>query len=141
MSTTADLARRWYREVWAPGGERTVADLMAEHVDGYMEGKDIHTRAEFLEERERLLCAFPDLRIEAEDVVEDGEKAVVRWTVTATHQGDSLGIPPTHRRVHFRGLTWMEFKNGRLVRGWDSWNLGALLNTLSEREPAASATT
>jgi hypothetical protein len=31
---------------------------MAEQVDGYMEGRDIHTRAEFLEERDRLIARF-----------------------------------------------------------------------------------
>jgi hypothetical protein len=32
--------------------------------------------------------------------------------------------------VSFRGMTWPEFKDGRSVRGWDSWNLGGLLQTL-----------
>ena len=130
MSTNAERAQRWYKEVWIPGGEATVAELMADNIMGYMEGVDIRSRDEFLTERSRLLQVFPGLEIVADDVIEEGSKVVVRWHVNATHTGDGLGFPPTNRRVSFRGMTWLEFKDGRVVRGWDSWNLGGLLESL-----------
>ena len=113
------------------GGEKTVHELMAEDVVGYMEGVDVRSRSEFLEERRRLLDAFGDLEIRVEDVVEDGSKTVARWHVTARHAGDALGFPATNRSVGFRGMTWLEWKDGRIVQGWDSWNLGGLLQTLT----------
>jgi steroid delta-isomerase-like uncharacterized protein len=131
MSTNADLARQWYKEVWVPGGEATVSRLMAENAVGHMEGTEIRGRDQFLAERRRLMNAFPDLAIVVDDVIEQGPKVAIRWSVTATHTGDSLGIPATHRQVKFRGMTWMEFKDGRLASGWDSWNLGGLLHSLS----------
>ena len=127
MPSNAELSRRWYTEVWRPGGEGTVQELMADTLDGYMEGVDVHTREEFLTERKRLLEAFPDLNIVVDDVIEDGSKTATRWHVIATHKGDSLGFPASNRQVAFRGLTWLEFKDGRIIRGWDSWNLGGLL--------------
>ena len=130
MGTNADRARRWYREVWKAGGESTVQELMADQLEGHMEGVDVHTRQEFLAERQRLLAAFPDLDIVVDDVIEEGGTAVARWHVTATHTGPSLGFPASNRRVAFRGMTWFEFKDGRIVRGWDSWNLGGLLQSL-----------
>jgi predicted ester cyclase len=36
----------------------------------------------------RLLTAFPDLHITADDVIAHGDKIVSRNTVTGTHQGD-----------------------------------------------------
>ena len=131
MSTNAERARRWFKEVWVPGGEATVQELMADHLDGHMEGVDVQTREQFLAERHRLLDAFPDLAIVVDDVIADGAKVVVRWHVTATHKGNSLGFAATNRRVSFRGMTWLEFDNGRIVRGWDSWNLGALIESLT----------
>ena len=130
MATNADLARRWYNEVWKPGGESTARELMADRLEGYMEGVEVRTRDEFLAERARLLAAFPDLVIEVDDVIEQGAKSVARWHVIATHKGAELGFPASNRRVTFRGMTWMEFKDGQIVRGWDSWNLGALLKQL-----------
>jgi hypothetical protein len=44
MNPNAEAARRWYDEVWRPGGESTVQELMAEDVVAYMEGADIRSR-------------------------------------------------------------------------------------------------
>lgn len=66
-----------------------------------------------------------------EDTAADGDQVVVRWTATATHRGNSLGMAATGRRVSFRGMTWLTFSNGMVVEGWDSWNLGALLASLA----------
>ena len=134
MSNNVDCTRRWYKEVWKPGGESTVHELMAEDIIGYMEGVDVRSRSEFLAERRRLLGAFPDLEIVVDDCIEDGSKTVARWHVTATHTGDTLGFPATNRKVAFRGMTWLEFKDGRIVQGWDSWNLGGLLRSLGVPE-------
>jgi hypothetical protein len=30
----------------------------------------------------------------------------------------------------FRGMTWLTFKDGLIVEGWDLWNLGKLLESL-----------
>ena len=130
MSSNVDRTRRWYKEVWKPGGERTVHELMAEDIVGYMEGVDIRSRSEFLAERQRLLAAFPDLEIVVDDYIEEGSKVVARWHVTATHTSDALGFPASNRKVAFRGMTWLEFKDGRIVLGWDSWNEGGLLQSL-----------
>ena len=62
------------REVWIPGGEATVQELMAGNVIAYMEGVDVGSREEFLAERRRLMGAFPDLAIVADDVVAEGSK-------------------------------------------------------------------
>jgi len=132
MSTNAERVRRWYKEVWVPGGEPTVHELMAERLEGVMEGANVETREQFLEQRSILMQTFPDLSIVADDVIAEGDKVAVRWHVHATHKGDGLGFPATGRAVAFRGITWLEFKDGRIVRGWDSWNLGGLLQTLTQ---------
>jgi len=130
MSDNLDRTRRWFTEVWKPQGESTVHELMAEDIIGYMEGVEVRSRSEFLVERRRLLGAFPDLEIVLDDCIENGSKAVARWHVTATHTGDTLGFPATNQKVVFRGMTWLEFRDGRIVLGWDSWNLGGLLQSL-----------
>ncbi len=46
-----------------------------------------------------LLRAFPDLHVTVEDVIAEGDKVVARDTVTGTHQGEYMGLPPTGRFV------------------------------------------
>jgi predicted ester cyclase len=127
----ATIARRWFREVWAEGGERTVDELLAPDAVGWMEGRDVDGIEDYKAARRELLAAFPDLAVTVEDLIAQGDSVAARWSVRATHRGPGLGMTPTNRPVSFRGMTWLEFRNGRVVRGWDSWNQGGLLMSLS----------
>lgn len=124
------LTRRWFRDVWTDQGEAVVDAMMCSDGHGWIEGGFVKSPAEFKVARQQLLAAFPDLAISIEDLIVDGDKVAVRWTVEATHRGGGLGVAPTGRRVAFRGMTWLEWRNGKLARGWDSWNLGGLLQEL-----------
>ncbi|HEV8393424.1 MAG TPA: ester cyclase [Vicinamibacterales bacterium] len=135
MGENETLARRWFRDVWQPGGEATVLELLAGECTGVMEDRIVHGRQDFLDARTLLFGAFPDIAIEVEDVVEQGDKVAVRWRGQATHTGDALGFAATNKTVSFRGMSWLEFEDGKIVRGWDAWNLGALLQSLAP--PAA----
>ena len=132
LSNNTAIARRWFREVWVEGGEKTVDQLLAPDAIGLMEGRVVNGAQDFKDARQQLLDVFPDLAITVDDVVEQENKVAVRWSVQATHRGPGLGMPATNRRVSFRGMTWMELRDGRIVRGWDSWNLGGLVHTLME---------
>jgi steroid delta-isomerase-like uncharacterized protein len=125
------LARRWFEEVWNERRSETIDELMASDAVGHLEGLEAVGPDAFKTARAALLGAFPDMRVTVEDVIADGEHAVVRWRVDGTHHGDDLGFARTGRPVAFRGLTWLRFVDGRLVEGWDAWNQGALVASLS----------
>lgn len=67
---------------------------------------------------ERLYRAFPDLHITIEDVIEEGDKVVVRDTVTGTHLGEFDGRPPTGKSVAYSEIFIMRFANGRIAEIW-----------------------
>jgi hypothetical protein len=62
----------------------------------------------------------------------DREIVLVSGTRASCFSGvrDNLGMAATGRAVDFRGMTWLTLKNGVIVEGWDSWNLGRLLESL-----------
>lgn len=132
------LAARWFDDIWNRRREATIDELMAADATGHMEGEEVHGQAAFKAIRAKLLGAMPDLRIVVEDIVADGDDAVVRWRVTATHKGDQLGIPATDRAVAFRGMTWLKFRDGKIVEGWDAWNQGALIQALLPQAQASA---
>src|SRR5262249_51971218 len=82
-----------------------------------------------------FLSAFPDLQITVEGTVAEGDEVVVRWSVQATHVGDGLGLPATGRAVSFRGMTWIRYRNGKMIEGWDCWNQAGLIQSLRGPEP------
>jgi steroid delta-isomerase-like uncharacterized protein len=129
-----ELARRWFEEVWNARRDDTVRELLADGAVGHMEGGDVVGPDSFLQARAALLGAFPDIQVVVEDVVADGDRAVVRWSAAGRHSGGELGIPPSGRSMRFRGITWMVFRDGKIVEGWDAWNLGALLEACRSPE-------
>jgi steroid delta-isomerase-like uncharacterized protein len=66
----------------------------------------------------RLLRAYPDLHITIEDLIEEGDKVVMRNVVTGTHQGEYMGIPPTGRSVTYNEIFIARFAGGRIAETW-----------------------
>jgi steroid delta-isomerase-like uncharacterized protein len=124
------LGRRWFEEVWNRRRTETIDELMHPQIRGLIEGGVINNREEFKTARAALLAAFPDLHVNVEDCIGQGPSVVVRWTAAGTHTGAALGLSPTGRAVSFRGITWMIFRDGKMVEGWDAWNQGALMQSL-----------
>jgi predicted ester cyclase len=67
-------------------------------------------------------AVFPDLETKVEAVLNDGDLTVVRWSGVGTHQGGQMGVPPTHRRVHFSGIDILRISGGKVVEHWGETN-------------------
>jgi steroid delta-isomerase-like uncharacterized protein len=67
---------------------------------------------------ERLYRAFPDLHITLEDLIEEGDKVVMRDLVTGTHLGEFNGLPPTGKSVSYNEIFIVRVANGRVAEIW-----------------------
>lgn len=65
-----------------------------------------------------LLGAFPDMRLDIEDEVGEGDRVLMRLTLRATHQGEFAEIPPTGREVKVGVLDLFRISSGRLEEQW-----------------------
>jgi predicted ester cyclase len=63
--------------------------------------------------------AYPDLHFTIEDLIAEGDKVVVRNSVTGTHQGEYMGIPPTGKAVTYNEIFIARFVNGRVAEAWE----------------------
>lgn len=125
------LARRWFDEVWNRRRTETIDELLtAESVQlgegGPVRGPDGFRRHSY----EPMIALFPDVRVEIEEAVAAGDAVVVRWRATGTHTGGTPDLPATGRPISAHGITWMRFAGGKLVAGWDAWNVGGLMASL-----------
>lgn len=66
----------------------------------------------------RLHRAFPDLHITVEDLIAEGDKVVARDTVTGTHQGEYMGLPPTGKFITYNEIVICRFADGRIAETW-----------------------
>lgn len=125
------LAHRWFEEVWNQRRLSTALELLTEKSVCRADLGDLVGPQDFITRRyEPFVSAFPDLRVEIEGTVSEGEQVVVRWIASATHTGEGLGFPPTGRKVRFPGMTWIRFENGKMMEGQDGWNIDGLLASL-----------
>ena len=77
-----------------------------------------------------LLAAFPDMRMDIEDLIASGDKTVARVKVTATHQGDFMGVPPTGARVVIQLIDIMRFDDAGLV--CEHWGVTDMLSLMQQ---------
>ena len=67
-------------------------------------------------------AAFSDLALTCEDYILGEDRIAVRWSATGTHDGDGLGMPPTHRRVALHGIDILRIAHGRVAERWGEFN-------------------
>ena len=75
-------------------------------------------------------AAFPDLRMEAEDVLVSGDKAVARVRATGTHQGEFMGMPATGKRVDVQVIDIIRFGDDGLAH--EHWGLMDALGMMQQ---------
>jgi steroid delta-isomerase-like uncharacterized protein len=136
----AALSRRWFEEVWNQRRTATIEELLTPESVGHLETGDVHGVEAFKRVHAEFLAAFPDLRLHVEAVVADGDDVVVRWRATGHHAGNAFGVAATRQPVSFRGMTWMRYRAGKLVEGWDSWNQAGLVHELREAAQTSQET-
>ncbi len=66
-------------------------------------------------------AAFPDLRMEPEDVVASGDKVVARVRATGTHQGEFMGMPATGKSIDVQLIDIMRFGDDGLAH--EHWGI------------------
>jgi predicted ester cyclase len=77
-----------------------------------------------------LLSAFPDIHYSIEDALQVGDRAAVRWSATATHNGRLFGLAPTQKKVTMIGTTIFRVQNGQITELWDIWDEAGLMKQL-----------
>lgn len=127
----AMTTRKTYELINA-GNLDAFGDLLA---DDFVEHEDLPgfapTKQGTLEWFRGLLTAFPDMRMNVEDLVASGDKAVARVTATATHRGDFMGVPATGKSMTIQLIDIMKFDDaGRLSEHWGVADNLALMQQL-----------
>jgi steroid delta-isomerase-like uncharacterized protein len=65
-----------------------------------------------------MFTAFPDMRFTVEDVVAEGDKVVVRYSIQGTHQGPFMGLPATGKAFTTTAIVILRFENGKIAEEW-----------------------
>jgi len=70
--------------------------------------------------------AFPNMMIEVEDMVAEGDKVTARCSVRGKHEGNFRGIAATKSPVEFTGMTIVRIADGKIVEAWNNFDFATL---------------
>lgn len=65
-----------------------------------------------------FIVGFPDLRCEVDDVLEDGDKVIIRSRMIGTNSGSFMCMPATGKRVEVEGNDIDRMRDGRMAEHW-----------------------
>ena len=122
--------RRLIDEAWNKGNLKVIDEVCAPDIVN----NDPMNPVRGLEAQRGLVkkyrTAFPDCRLDVDEIFSASDKVVVRWRYSGTHQGQLEGIAPTGRRVNGTGLTIYHFMGDRIQQVFANWDALGMLQQL-----------
>lgn len=74
--------------------------------------------------------AFSDLNLTIDDLFSTDARVAMSFTITGTHDGEMMGIPPTGKSVSVNGIILSTIEDGRIVEEWEIIDQIALFKQL-----------
>jgi steroid delta-isomerase-like uncharacterized protein len=124
MSTEAnkEIVRRFYEEVFNQRNVKAIDELVhpefLNHDPTPVASRDPESMKQFIH---TITQAFPDHHHAIFDLIAEGDKVVMRCTLTATHQGlfpGFLEMPPTGKSICQRQIHILRVQDGKVAEHW-----------------------
>ncbi|MGQ0679338.1 MAG: ester cyclase [Actinomycetota bacterium] len=127
-----DLMRRYLEQVWGKGD---IGGSAAYLTPGYRRhvGAGI-APLDPVGQQERLQgfrTAFPDVTLQIEQMIAEGDVVAFRFILRGTHRGPFLGIEPTGRVVEVSGMDMVRFEAGLLAEHWGGADIHSIRQQLT----------
>ena len=133
--STKDLKElmRHFVEQWNKGkaaAMKAMDEFTATNVVFHGYGEDIHGIKDYKKSMSEFYDAFPDNHMTINDMVVEGDKIVVRYTLSGTHKGEYMGIPATNKKVTGWVIEIDRIVGGKTVEGWMRFDTLSMMQQL-----------
>lgn len=136
MANNKQIVKRFFEEIWNKGQVDQLDQFLALDYQGYIPLVGKVDRATMRGAVGAFRKAFPDLHIEVQDIVEEGDKLAVRWVAVGTSKGDFMGLKATGAKQTIQGLSYIQLSNGAIARDSAEYDVALLLQGLGISLPA-----
>jgi steroid delta-isomerase-like uncharacterized protein len=111
---------RRYWGVWEEGNTDLVDELLApDYFNHTPASPDQPTGPEGVKEVVSMFRnAMPDLKVVIEDMIAEGDKVAVRYTLEGTHESELFGVPPTGQRLSIKSISVERVSDGKIREHW-----------------------
>lgn len=134
MGANADLARRWFKEVWnAPRRDATIDELMSPDCQIFGVNADGPIGREDLKAiRSHVISRVPDVAIEMTHVYDLPTGVAFHGRVTGVH-GE------TGSRIDFSGSAIIEIRDGQVCQSHETWDFLGMMDQIGAVDRGAVA--
>jgi steroid delta-isomerase-like uncharacterized protein len=126
------IVQRFIDECWNQGNLNAVSELLADdcrYHDPVF--PSLTSGAENIKNHiQNCRNGFPDLMFTTDDTIAERDEVVIHWTVSGTHKGQFLGMPPTNKRASVTGTSINRMEGSKIAEMWSNWNLMSLMEQL-----------
>ncbi len=124
------LLKRWFEQVWNQKRESAIDEMLSEHGKsyGFPETDSVLVGPDAFKAIHRTFRgAFPDVRVEIEDIIAEGDRVAIRWHASMTHLGDHLGFAASGKKAAMPGSSFAIVEDGKIVEGWNYMDFQAMV--------------
>ena len=114
------ISRHFAEELFNQGKLSVADELIASDAIDHNEPPGTNCREHFKNVARMLRGAFPDLHMQVEDLVAEGDRVALRITISGTHNGPApfAGIPPSGKSFKIQQMRFARFANGQMTDSW-----------------------
>lgn len=76
------------------------------------------------------VTAFPDMEFTVLNMMTDGDRLSVMWTVAGTHNGPMGDVPATGKSVKMRGHVHCRFEGDKIAEEWELFDQALMMEQL-----------
>jgi steroid delta-isomerase-like uncharacterized protein len=76
---------------------------------------------------EASFSAFGPPKLDFHEVLWDGDRCAVRFTMSGRHVGDFMGVPASNNEIALPGITVLHFEDGKVVERFSSADMLGLM--------------
>jgi steroid delta-isomerase-like uncharacterized protein len=138
LEQNQEIIRKLYAEVTArnpyPGSYRTKGNRFTPYTVS-AKPSSLKTFGHFFT---AVSEAFPDYEMNIDNLITKGDRVMVRYTISGTHKGDFMGMPPTNEKMTITGIDVFRVDNGKVTEHWDAAHQMSAFHGLN-REPVAAS--
>jgi steroid delta-isomerase-like uncharacterized protein len=127
-----EIIRRWNNEGWSGGKYELAHEIISENMVVHgAGGQTVGMGPDGLIDLIRTWrTAFPDGRMEIDDIIVEGDTVAIRNTWYGTQQAEFYGVPPSGKSVAVTSVGIDRVQDGKVTEGWGELDMVGMMQQM-----------
>lgn len=110
-----DIVRQYVEMVWNSGDQEAFYRLTTPNFTYQVARHPARNQSEMIKFLRTFRSAFPDWRVQIDNMIAEDKQVAISWSGSVTHLGDFSGIPATGKKIIVGGINIYQFAGDRIA--------------------------